>query len=252
MARRLAFVYGIAAYIVFLLTFAYSLGWVGDLLTPTSVDRGDTSGLWAAVAIDVALLLAFALQHSVMARPAFKRLWTRVVPPAIERSTYVLIASLVLALLLWQWRPIPGTVWDVSGTDAAPVLWTAFGIGWMIVLSSTFMIDHLDFFGLRQVRLFLADRPYRHPDFATLGLYRWVRHPLMLGFLIAFWAAPVMTLGHLLFAVATTGYILVAVPIEERDLLRYHGRAYEAYRERVFAFLPLRKAEEQRHEEPAR
>jgi protein-S-isoprenylcysteine O-methyltransferase Ste14 len=176
-----------------------------------------------------------------MARPAFKRWWTRFVPPPVERSTYVLVASLTLGLLYWQWRPIPTVVWHVENAVARSVLLAVFWSGWALVLMSSFLIDHFDLFGLRQVYLYASGRPYTPVAFKTLGPYRYVRHPLMLGFCIAFWAAPTMTEGHLLFAGATTLYILIALQLEERDLLRFHGEQYGAYRQKVGILLPFRK-----------
>jgi len=204
-----------------------------------SVDSGTGCPPGYAILIDSVQLALFAVPHSVMARPAFKRWWTRFVPPPVERSTYVLVSSLLLGLLFWQWRPIPAVVWHVGHPAARWFLHAAFWIGWAIVLLSTFLIDHFDLFGLRQVYLFASGGPYRPIDFKTPGLYRFVRHPLMTGFLIASWAAPTMTAGHLLFAVSTTAYILVALQFEERDLERSHGERYRAYRRRAGLLLPL-------------
>ena len=189
--------------------------------------------------MDVLLLGLFAAQHSVMARPGFKRRWTRLVPAHVERSTYVLVSSLLLALLFWRWRPLAGVVWDIPWPAARMALWGLFGAGWLIVLISTFLIDHADLFGLRQVCLHATGRPYTPPPFRTTGLYRVVRHPIMLGFLLAFWGAPDMSAGHLLFALATTGYILIAVRLEERDLVAHFGDVYRRYKERVPAFIPV-------------
>lgn len=237
MRRTLSLAYGGLAYLVFLGVFLYAVGFVGDFAVPRTIDVGPSAGLTEALLIDVGLLLLFAVQHSVMARDWFKERWTEIVPRHLERSTYVLIASLVLALLCWQWRPIPETVWSVSGPGAT-VLWMVFALGWVIVLVTTFLIDHFSLFGLRQVWAhFRGERP-EPPRFQEPGLYQYVRHPLYFGFLLAFWAIPEMTAGHLLFAGATTGYILVAIQFEERDLLRYHGRRYAEYRERVSMLIP--------------
>jgi protein-S-isoprenylcysteine O-methyltransferase Ste14 len=237
MNRFLAVSYGVVSYVFFLAVFLYAIGFVGDLAVPRSVDDARAAPLGQALAINVSLLALFAVQHSVMARPAFKRWWARFVPSAIERSTYVLLASLVLALLFWQWRSIPAVIWDVTYPPARLAVWTLFWLGWAIVLAATFMINHFELFGLRQVlatwRTQQADTGFR----ATM-LYRVVRHPLMLGFLIAFWCAPTMTAGHLLFASATTGYILVALQLEERDLLATLGARYAAYRQTVPMLIP--------------
>jgi protein-S-isoprenylcysteine O-methyltransferase Ste14 len=226
------------AYLLFLVSFGYAIGFVGNLWVPRSVDHA----LWApagrAVVIDVALLAAFAVQHSVMARPAFKRWWTRFVPASIERSTYVVLASGALLLLYWQWRTLPDVIWDVSVPAARVALWALFWLGWATVFFSSFMVNHFDLFGLRQVYLAWRGKPYRDIDFRVRFLYRLVRHPLMLGFLVAFWATPTMTAGHLLFSVATTAYILVAVRLEEHDLVESLGEEYLAYRREVPALLP--------------
>lgn len=239
MKRFIAFSYGIVAYVLFFATFLYAIAFVGGFGVPRTVDGGGpTAGLLEALAVNSTLLLLFAVQHSVMARPGFKRWWTRLVPKSVERSTYVLLSSLALVLLFWQWRPIPGLVWDVEGDLARGAIWAAFVLGWLLVLLSTFMISHTDLFGLRQVWLRLKERPYRPVEFQLSLLYRFVRHPLLLGFVIAFWAAPTMTMGHLLFAVATTGYILVGIQLEERDLIRAHGEAYERYRAETPMLVP--------------
>jgi protein-S-isoprenylcysteine O-methyltransferase Ste14 len=234
----LALAYGVAAYVLFLGTFLYAIGFVTNLVVPKSIDGGDAASLTEALLVNGALLALFAIQHSVMARPAFKAWWTRLVPAPIERSTYVICASLVLLLLFWQWRPVPTPVWDAGGVLGTILQWLGW-LGWLTVLLSTFMIDHFDLFGLRQVVLHARGVPYSPPPFHTRALYRLVRHPIMLGFLVAFWATPRMTAGHLIFALATTGYVLIAIRLEERDLLLFHGAEYEQYRQQVRMLIPM-------------
>ena len=238
MNRYLTIGYGAVCYVVFLAAFLYAIGFVGNLIVPRSIDNGVAASIGEAVVVNVLLLGLFAVQHSVMARPAFKRWWTRLVPKMIERSTYVLISSLVLFLMFWQWRTMPAIIWDVAWTPGRIVLWVLFAAGWVTVLLSTFMISHFDLFGLRQVYLAWRGTPYTDLEFRTSLLYRVVRHPLMLGFIVAFWAAPTMTAGHLLFAVATTGYILIALQLEEHDLNAALGEQYRDYRGRVPMLIP--------------
>jgi protein-S-isoprenylcysteine O-methyltransferase Ste14 len=239
MLQRLAFfTYGCFAYLVFLGTFLYAIAFVGGFAVPTRLDGAPTAPLPMSLAIDAALLALFAVQHSVMARRWFKDWWTQFVPPTIERSTYVLCASLALIVLFWQWRPLGGIVWSVGNPAVAFALWAVFASGWGLVLVVTFLINHFDLFGLRQVWLALIGAPYSHIAFRTPAPYRFVRHPLYFGFLLAFWMTPTMTLAHLVFAVATTAYILLAIQFEERDLVAEHGDTYRAYRLRVPMILP--------------
>ena len=237
--RVLFFVYGLAAYLVFLGTFLYAVAFVGGFVVPRRLDGDLQTSLPRALAIDCVLLTIFAVQHSVMARRWFKERWTQIVPWTIERSTYVLCASLALILLFSQWRPIGITIWSVEEPIVRAVLWTLFAAGWATVLIVTFLINHFDLFGLRQVWLPLIGRPYTPVSFRTPLPYRFVRHPLYLGFLFAFWMTPTMTLAHLVFAIATTAYIVLAIQFEERDLVAEHGASYEKYRRSVPMLLPV-------------
>ena len=246
----LAFLYGAVSYAIFLAVFLYAIAFVGGFGVPKTVDSGAAGGLAEALVVDLVLLGLFAVQHSVMARPAFKRWWTRIVPHSVERSTYVLFASLILALLFWQWRPIPGVVWEIQDSLGRMALHALFALGWTIVLLSTFMINHFDLFGLRQVWLRLRGADYTEVAFVTRGFYNFVRHPIMLGFLIAFWSTPTMTMGHLLFSIATTGYIFIGIFFEERDLAAAHGRSFELYRRQVSMIVPAPRKSERTYTHP--
>lgn len=241
MQRTAMTAYGIVIYLAFLAVVAYAVGFVADMGVPKGINDGPVTATWVALAVDVALLAVFAIQHSAMARPAFKDWWTEHVPAAIERSTYVLLASAALALVMWQWRPLPTVVWEVS---PAPWRGAVRGVslaGWGILLLSTFLVDHWHLFGLRQVLRHHRGEPPTSPPFRTRGLYRYVRHPLLLGFLVAFWAAPTMTLGHLLFAAGMTVYALVGARLEEHDLIEHFGDRYRRYQREVPMILPTRR-----------
>lgn len=238
MRRGLAFLYGLICYVIFLVSFLYAIGFVGDVAVPKTVNTGSASPVGSALVVNVLLLGLFAVQHSVMARDGFKKWWTNIVPQPVERSTYVLFTSLILLLLYWQWRPLRTVVWEVQEGWASALLWGIFGLGWLIVLLSTFMIDHFGLFGLRQVWSYLRGKEFEYPSFQAPGFYKYVRHPLMFGFLLAFWAIPTMTAGHLLFAVMTTAYILVGIWFEERDLIRRFGDRYRRYRRNTPMLIP--------------
>ena len=234
MGRVLALAYGVLCYLVFFGTFCYAAWfvWTMDQLSPSS-------RTWQiALLIDAAVLSVFALQHSIMARRSFKNVWTKIVPRPIERSTYVLASSLALLLLFWLWQPLPGTVWQVEKSFGRITLTVLFVLGWLTVLLSTFLIDHFDLFGLKQTWRYFQRKDYQPPTFATPGWYRLVRHPIYLGFIVAFWSTPHMTIAHLFFAVMTTGYILVAIQLEERDLVTYYGEQYQIYRSGVSMLVP--------------
>lgn len=239
MGRVLAFLYGLIAYAIFLVSFLYAIGFVGNLVVPKSIDSGVPEPFGQALLINALLLGLFAIQHSVMARRGFKEWWTKIIPKPIERSTYVLLSSLILILMYWQWMPMPEVIWDMSGTVLGSVLDILFWLGWVLVLLATFMINHFELFGLQQVLFHLRNKEIPHNKFTTRFLYQFVRHPIMLGFLIAFWSASAMTVGHLVFSIATTGYIIVGVLLEERDLMHYLGDEYREYRRKVSMFIPM-------------
>lgn len=240
MGGIVSLLYGVVSYVTFFLTFLYSIGFVGNLMVPRSIDAGGpTSGLGMAIAINAGLLALFAVQHSVMARPGFKEAWTKIVPKTVERSTYVLLSSLALIALFWWWRPMTGQIWAVDAPAARAVITGLFWIGWGTVLASTFLISHWDLFGLRQVWLRFRDREYTDVQFMVRYFYRYVRHPLLLGFVIAFWATPDMTVGHLFFAGMTTVYMLVGIQLEERDLAVALGEDYEKWRSATPMLIPM-------------
>lgn len=239
MGGILGALYGAVSYVFFLVTFAYAIAFVGNIIVPKTIDSGTPGPLVEALIVNIVLLGIFAVQHSVMARQGFKRLWTRIVPESIERSTFVLFATAALALLLWQWRPMPEVVWSAQNPVAVAAIQGVFWLGWGILLLSTFLLNHFELFGLRQVMARLMGWRLPAPQFRTPLLYKRVRHPLYLGFLLGFWAAPTMTMGHLLFAVATTGYILIGIFFEERDLINLFGDQYRRYRQQVSMLIPL-------------
>lgn len=238
MNKIMSFLYGVVCYLVFFLSFLYAVGFLGNMVVPKSINSGVESDLSQSLIINLILLSLFAIQHTIMARPAFKEWWTNYVPPHLERSTFVLVASLLLLLIFWQWQPLTGIVWHVDSAIGQTIVWGIFWVGWLIVLLSTFMINHFDLFGLRQVWLHLNDQEYSHVNFQKTALYRYIRHPIMLGFIIAFWATPNMTTGHLLFAMTTTLYILIGIQFEEQDLIDTIGPDYENYRQQVSMIIP--------------
>ncbi len=240
LGRITIFLYGVFCYLVFFATFLYAIAFLGDFGVPKSIDSGAQGSLGRALAVDVLLLGLFAVQHSLMARPWFKRAWTRIVPPAAERSTYVLFASVAMILLFWKWQPMGGLIWQLDTEVGRLVAYGIYAFGWALLLLATFLIDHFDLFGLRQVYLHFRGRPYTGLQFRTPLLYRYVRHPIYVGWLCIFWATPQMTVAHLVFALATTAYILIAISWEERDLLSAHGETYQRYREQVPKLIPIR------------
>jgi protein-S-isoprenylcysteine O-methyltransferase Ste14 len=242
MGRFMGFLYGIASYVVFFVTFLYAIGFVSGLIVPKTIDTGTAVPMTEAFIVNLILMSVFAIQHSVMARKQFKQWWTQFVPKSVERSTYVLLASLALVLLFWQWRPIPTVVWHIANPQIAMAVTGLSFAGWLIVLTSTFLINHFELFGLHQVANNLAGQPMPAPRFRTPLYYKFVRHPIYLGFIIAFWAAATMTVGHLLFAAVTTAYIVVGILLEERDLVDLFGDEYRRYRSRVSMLVPWRKS----------
>jgi protein-S-isoprenylcysteine O-methyltransferase Ste14 len=241
MGAALGVLYGVICYAIFLVTFLYAIGFTGNLVVPKSIDSGAVVGKTEAINVNLFILTVFALQHTIKARPGFKAVWTRIVPKSIERSTYVLLSNAALILIYWQWRPMPDVVWDVSGSLAGEVLNGVFWFGWLFVLLSTFMIDHFELFGIKQVLHRMKNKEALSMTFKMPLFYKFVRHPIMLGFIIAFWATPTMTQGHLLFAAVTTAYIFVALQFEERDLIAELGEDYIIYKSKVSMILPLRR-----------
>lgn len=238
--KKVILIYGVVCYVMFLCVFLYIAGFLANLWVPKSIDSGESGELISSVIINVLLLSIFAVQHTIMARPAFKEWWTRYVPKPAERSTYVLFTNVALIIIMWQWRPLTDLVWDVSGTSALNIgLWGLCAVGWLTVLYSTFLINHFDLFGLRQVWLFWNDREYTDPPFAKPWLYQQVRNPLMLGFVIAIWTTPTMSQGHLVFALVTLGYIFFGIHMEEHDLKKALGEEYIEYHSRTPMLIPF-------------
>ena len=242
MGKFIAFLYGLASYLIFFVTFLYAIGFVTGLVVPKTIDSGPVVPVAEALIVNLLLMSVFAVQHSVMARKQFKQWWTQYVPASVERSTYVLFSSLALILLFWQWRPMPTVVWQVVNPQIAMAIMGLSFVGWLVVLTSTFLINHFELFGLHQVANNLSGRPMPVPRFRTPLYYKFVRHPIYLGFIIAFWATPTMTVGHLLFATVTTAYIVVGTLLEEHDLIEVFGDDYRHYRDRVSMLVPWRKS----------
>ena len=236
--RTLFLLYGVVCYGFFLVAFLYAVGFVGNLIVPKSMDTGETTSLQSAILINLVLLGVFAIQHSVMARKGFKEVWTKVIPQPIERSTYVLLTSLALGLLYWQWQPINIVFWDLSGTVWAYILWGLCATGWLIVFLSTLMIDHFDLFGLRQVYFYFQEKEYEPLEFKKILFYKYVRHPIYLGFIIASWATPIMTFAHFVFAFAISAYVLLGMFLEEQDLVAIYGEQYQEYKKAVPMLIP--------------
>jgi methanethiol S-methyltransferase len=241
MSKLLVSLYGIVSYIVFFLSFLYAIGFVGNFIVPKSIDSGESGPIISSLIINMLLLTLFAVQHSVMARPVFKQWFIKYIPVVIERSTYVLLSSLILFLLYWLWQPMPVIVWNIESSIGSLILMGLFWFGWLFVLLSTFMINHFDLFGLRQVYINFKDQEYRHLEFRAVGLYKLCRHPIMLGFIIAFWATPTMSVGHLLFSTITTAYIFIALQFEERDLIGFFGDVYKNYQSKVPMVFPYKR-----------
>lgn len=239
MSRILAFIYGVVCYLISLIAFLYTIGFVGNLIVPKTLDYNLDGPLIKGLLIDILLICLFAIQHSLMARQRFKKLWTKIIPKPIERSTYVLISSLALLLLFWQWSSLGGIIWNIQNPIKFNIIYGIFIWGWLIVFASTFMINHFDLFGLRQVYLYLRGQEYENLEFRNLGLYKYIRHPIMLGFVIAFWATPLMTVSHLVFAIGTTIYMLVGIKLEEMDMIDIYGNLYQEYQQQVSMLIPL-------------
>ncbi|MBI4115135.1 MAG: isoprenylcysteine carboxylmethyltransferase family protein [Candidatus Omnitrophica bacterium] len=243
MNRIVTLIYGVIGYFIFFATFAYFFLFIGNLWVPKTVDSGIPSDTTSSIFVNVLLIALFGIQHSVMARPTFKKWWTQFVPKPIERTTFVILTSLILILLYWKWQPIPNIIWNLDGTWLAPILWGFFWLGFLVVLLSSFTINHFDLFGLRQVWLYFRGRDYAMVPFKVTGFYKYVRNPLMLGFLIAMWVTPVMTVGHLIFALSFTIYIFIGIYFEERNIAEFLGEGYKVYRTQTSMILPSFRSE---------